>query len=449
MREFLRRLFTNNGTITLVYHRGTYFEWDGKHFKARDEEYIGAKLYEFLLRAVTLRRNAYVPFDPTQHKVSSILHALKHGVLEDADKQPPFWRAPVKDVRADNLIACKNGLLNVETRELMAHSPLFFNTVCLPYDYNPKAEKYSPLWTKFLHQVWPEDEQARRTLQEIFGLMLTGDTSFQKIFMIVGPGRAGKGTIGRVLTALLGSSSVTNPTMASMTGEFGLWQLIDKLLAIISDARLSTRADANVVAERLLSISGEDGQSINRKNKPFWSGNLAVRFLILTNELPRITDASGVLVTRYIILKLTKSFLHKEDQLLTEKLKTELPNILNWALRGLERLRKRGYIKMPKSSLEEVEKLERLASPIRAFTNDWCEVELHQEIAVKKLYAAYRFWSEREGARPKEAAVFGRDLSAAFPTITRSGVGARRTYRGITLTDYGERQYSRDSSSVK
>ena len=84
----------------------------------------------------------------------------------------------------------------------------------------------------------------------MFGLMLTTDTRYQKIFMIVGPKRSGKGTIGRVLTAMLGKSNVANPTMASMTGEFGLWPLIDKQLAIISDARVGKRADPSVVAEQ-------------------------------------------------------------------------------------------------------------------------------------------------------------------------------------------------------
>ena len=42
------------------------------------------------------------------------------------------------------------------------------------------------------------------TLQEIFGYVLTPDTSQQKIGMIVGPKRSGKGLIGRTLRRLVG-----------------------------------------------------------------------------------------------------------------------------------------------------------------------------------------------------------------------------------------------------
>ena len=104
--------------------------------------------------------------------------------------------------------------------------------------------------------------------------------------------------MGRVLTALLGKSNVCAPTLASLSQCFGLWPLIGKQLAIISDARLGGRADQQAIAERLLSISGEDGITIDRKYLVQWTGRLTTRFVIMTNELPRITDASGALASR-------------------------------------------------------------------------------------------------------------------------------------------------------
>ena len=98
---------------------------------------------------------------------------------------------------------------------------------------------------------------------------------------------------------------------------FGLAPLIGKRLAIISDARLSGRADQHAIAERLLSITGEDALTIDRKYAPAWTGRLHTRFLILSNELPRLADASGALAGRFILLSLTESFYGREDQGLT------------------------------------------------------------------------------------------------------------------------------------
>jgi putative DNA primase/helicase len=61
---------------------------------------------------------------------------------------------------------------------------------------------------------------------------------------------------------------------------------------------------------------------------------LRVRFLIISNELPKITDSSGALASRFVLVRLTESFEKREDPLLHDKLLPELPGILNWALEG-------------------------------------------------------------------------------------------------------------------
>ena len=129
------------------------------------------------------------------------------------------------------------------------------------------------------------------------------------------------------------------PTLAGLGTNFGLAPLIGKRVAIISDARLSGRADQHAIAERLLSITGEDALTIDRKYKSAWTGQLQTRFLIISNELFRLADASGALASRFILLMLAKSFYGQEDRNLTKKLMTELPGILNWAAAGWVRAR--------------------------------------------------------------------------------------------------------------
>jgi putative DNA primase/helicase len=254
--------------------------------------------------------------------------------------------------------------------------------------------------------------------------------------LIVGPRRAGKGTIVWLLEQLLGKENIAYQTLASMAGEFGRWPLIDKKLAVVSDARLSKNTDA--VAEHLLSISGGDPQTINRKNQAFWNGRLAVRFLITTNELPAIRDASGTIASRFILLKLTESFYGKEDVDLKVKLKPELAGIFNWALDGLDRLRNRGRFKMPVSSQESIREIEDLASPVRAFVREWCMTNAAESISVKELFRAYQAWADETGHKASPRHVFGKALRALIPTLNYSGRGAKREYIGITLSENGQ-----------
>ena len=219
--------------------------------------------------------------------------------------------------------------------------------------------------------------------------------------MLVGPKRAGKGTIARVLTALLGKDNVAGPTLGTLSSNFGLAPLIRKPLAIISDARLSGRSDQTVIVERLLSISGEDVLTIDRKHREPWTGTLPTRFLLLTNELPKLADASGA------------------------------------------RLRERGRFVQPQSSAEAIRELEDLGSPTAAFVRDCLRTGSGKSADFDELFEAWRAWCEEQGREHAGTkARFGRDLRAVLPGIAvrrkREGSKVVRLYEGVELICNGK-----------
>ena len=165
--------------------------------------------------------------------------------------------------------------------------------------------------------------------------------------MLVGPKRSGKGTIARVLRGLVGTENVCGPTLASLGTNFGLWPLLGKSIAQISDARLGGRADQAAIVERLLSISGEDALTVDRKILESITCKLKTRIMLLTNELPRLLDSSGAFASRLIVLQLRESFYGREDHELIDKLLAELPGILVWAIEGWYRLHQRRRFLQP------------------------------------------------------------------------------------------------------
>lgn len=162
--------------------------------------------------------------------------------------------------------------------------------------------------------------------------------------------------------------------------------------------------------------------------------------MVMTNELPEIHDTSGALVNRFIVLTLKKSWLNEENPLLFDILRKELSGILFWALEGLIRLRKRGRFVQPSSSIQVLEDLEAVTSPIRAFIKETCMLNPSKTISVQMLYEAWSEWCHSVGnGKPGNIQSFGKKIHAAFPQIGISrpsqdlSTRGPRCYTGICL----------------
>ncbi|MEU6964113.1 DNA primase family protein [Streptomyces chrestomyceticus] len=424
-----------NGLLTLRHWRGSWMLWQGSHWRELDEQQMRTSLYRQLEDAMYwhLPPRQSEPelrdWAPTGAKVSNLLEAIAAVTHLPPAIDPPAWidppghvlsrQAPPPALHTDRgpLVACANGLLRVADRTLVDLTPAFFNLISVPFVYDPHAT--APTWHDFLHQVWPDNPEAIDALQEWFGYVLSGRTDQQKILLMVGPSRSGKGTIARVLARLVGTGNTAGPTLAGMASNFGLSSLVDKSLAIVADARLSGR-DSHQVVERLLTISGEDTIDVDRKYRQVWTGKLPARIVILSNELPNFGDSSGVIARRFIVLNMTVSWLGKEDPRLLDKLLAELPGIFNWALDGLNRLERNGRLSAPSSSLEAVTTMQDTASPTSAFLRECCETGPDHSVAVDELWAAWRTWADDAGVTVGSKAVMGRNLQSLVPQMRRS-----------------------------
>lgn len=437
-RSFIERNYTTDGHRTLLHHAGQFFAWTGTHYPVVDDVDIRAGIYTFLESAARDTDKGLMPFKPTSTKVNNVLDGLKAAANLPISITAPAWLDAVAGLPDPaEIVSCQNGLLHLPSLELLQPTPNFFGLNAVDFPYLPNAT--DPVqWLRFLDDLWHDDPEAVRALQEIMGYSLTPNTRQQKIFMLVGPKRSGKGTLGRVITQLLGAANVCAPTLSSLASNFGLAPLIGKQLAIISDARLGGRADQHSITERLLSISGEDGITVDRKYLPGWTGCLTTRFLILTNELPRLADTSGALASRFIVLTMQESFLGKEDLSLTKRLLGELPGIFNWCIKGWQRLQERGYFQQPTSSKDAINELYDLGSPVGAFIRDHCIVEPGRTVECGVLFGRWKEWCAEQGRdHPGTSQTFGRDLRTAVPGLktAQSRIAGRlvRRYEGIEI----------------
>lgn len=484
-RMFLARRFSHPGGLGLRYWGDSFHRWDGSCYRFLPTGELRALLAqdvsdEFRRIEAADRERAEEEsrsgksgrgFRPpaaspvTTRLVGDVVQALAGLTLVPLAATParPAWidagfERPTEEPAAEDagdrrwcdlsswpageLIATRNALVHppsfVTGAACMARpSPRYFNAFALDYDFDPEAPPPKS-WIAFLQDVWPDDPESITALQEWFGYLLSSETRHQKILMMIGPKRSGRGTIARILKALAGSENVVSPTLSTLGRPFGLSVLIDKPVAVFPDARLSNRPDNAAIVESLLSISGEDDQAIDRKHQSAWTGRLPTRFVLISNELPRLRDASRALSSRLIMLRFTRSFYGSEDLDLYPRLKAELPGILLWAFEGWRRLQLRGRFLQPESGRPLLESMDELASPVAVFLEDCCVVEPGATVSAADLYEEWRAWCRRHGrdAVGDEQAL-GRDLLAAIPGLTkrRRRIGPIRStyYYGVRL----------------
>jgi putative DNA primase/helicase len=418
---------------------GQFYVWESPAYRLFPVPELRSRLGAFLdtcLKMTSASNPTPDAFKPTRDDINLVVDALQQLTYRQVPH--PSW---LDDTTLDprECVLCQNGILHIPSGVLHPPNPMFFSVNALTFAFDADAPEPIAL-LRFLDTLWPDDPEPIALLQEWFGYLLTPDTRYQKILVIVGPPRSGKGTIIRVLQRLLGTMNICSPTLTALAQQFGRQVFIGKTAAIFPDAKISGRMDTAAIVEALLSISGEDQQTIPRKNIGDWTGALNVRFTILTNEPPRLDDASGALVSRMLILPLVETFLGREDLSLTDKLLAELPGILHWARTGWLRLHARGrFLDLPMSDAMR-DDLRELNSPIHAFIAEWCDrSDPDATIARRDLFAGYQRWCKDHGRdHPGTEEQFGQRLQAAFPAIRSTRPrsdepGRPRFYVGLDL----------------
>lgn len=459
-RRFYYENIVEDGMCRYVWINETFYQWThGKYVKI--DEKVFRSIVSHFIESCFNQHYFDSPFidgkEKKKHKVtvqlvSEVIMMLINMIKsrsENDDSLEFFWlKQQPGDPPASEIMPFRNSLVHIPSfikesgGHLMPKTPRLFSSYSLKYDFpsvsSPAEFEIPPNFKKLLYEdIWPDDDESIECLQEIMGYLLLPSNAYQKMFMFIGPKRSGKGTIHGVIENLIGRKNICYPTFASMVSTFGLQQFIGKTLAIFSDVRISGRTDIVQAVEQILAITGGDPQTVNRKYMSPVEISMSCRFLITSNEVPRLTDNSCALASRIIALKFVNSFYGMEDPGLAARLRKETPGILLWAIEGLKRLTERGYFIQPESGMDLMEEIESLSSPISQFIKEELEIgdseEHHEYLAV--LYDRWLEWCKSNGhEHPGSKQMFGRNLRSNYNSIYANN--DVRMPNGVKTTEY-------------
>lgn len=432
-RVLLQARTSDFGVTLLRRWRGSWLAWSSENTwreVAHDE--LASDVGVTLAGSSFRRGPELVDWDPNRRRVGDVLAALEHLAVLPGNVEDPSWLGPdVDGADWSEVVAISGGLLNLRSRAVVDADPRFFTTTCLPVTRADWARAAEPrAWLNFLSSLWPDDPASVDALQEQFGYIVSGWNHLDKIPLWIGPPRSGRSTIARVLADLVGRRNAVTPLLESLRSRFGREPLIGKSLAVFADTRIE---GSKSVVGQLLTISGRDPQTIDRKNRLPWTGELKVRFVIISNEIPDLRDASGAMASRLVPLRFTESWYGREDTSLYGRLQAELPGILRWSLDGADRVRLLGSLSVPDSARELAETLYDAGSPEARFVRERCDARADLEDATGIVYGAWKKWAEENGYHPGSSSTFGRHLYAMG--VRRGGASTSRRYLGIRVQD--------------
>lgn len=254
-------------------------------------------------------------------------------------------------------------------------------TYTLPYSYDADAE--CPLWGRFLDRVLPETA-AQQVLAEFIGYCLMPRHSLEKMMWLYGDGQNGKSVTLEIIEALLGSQNVSYLSLSDLTcDEVKRAGIEGKMLNISHES--GKEVNANVLKQL---TSGERVLIKYLYRDPHETRDYG-KFIAAFNVLPRAELTFGYFRRLIILPYLTTISEDEKDDQLADKLKHELPGILNWVLAALPGLMMRRAFSVSESCAKALDQYRLQSDNVRLFLNEMCEPSEYTTLA-KDLFDAYR-----------------------------------------------------------
>lgn len=288
----------------------------------------------------------------------------------------------------------RNGMVDWRKEKLLPHDPKYCSTVQLPVTYDPNAN--CPEFDQFLADVLPADCIA--FMWELIAYTIYSGNPFHIAVMLYGKGRNGKGTLMRVLKALLGARNTSSVTLYElMDNRFRSATLYGKLANLAGD--LDGRWLDNTAIFKALT-GGDTIQGEIKHGAIFDFSPWALPFYSMNKPFSS-ADSSEGWWARWIVVPFPNSFVGKENRTLDNVLQTdaELSGILTHALRVLPALMKRGRLSEPESVRQAKKGFIASSDTLRHFVSENCELDPNAWTERGNLYRAYSRHAAENGAK--------------------------------------------------
>jgi len=336
------------------------------------------------------------------------------------------------------LLNVQNGTVDLRTGDLLPHRREDFITKLAPVRYDPAAA--CPRWDEFLDRIMGGNQQLISFLQRLAGMCLTGSVSEQYLFIAHGAGANGKSVLLDTLTGLLGDYAGEAPpdlfvVRRSEEHPTEIADLCGKRLVVGSE----TEEGRSLRTQLLKRLTGNARIKARFMRQDYFEFERTHKMILVTNNRPKISEPTGAVWRRIRLIPFNVIIPPDEqDKTLVEKLKTEWPGILNWALAGCLAWQREG-LQFPAEVMGATDNYQQEQDVLAEFIDECCTLSPHAFITRKNLFSSYQNWAttihdrfplERnalyERIRRREGISEGQKRINGCPERGYSGIGLRQ-----------------------
>jgi putative DNA primase/helicase len=280
--------------------------------------------------------------------------------------------------------------------ELKPHIRENFCTTQIPHAYDPEAT--APRFKQFLLEIFEGDEdqiEKAKLLLEMMGYSLASHARFERLALLVGNGANGKSVVLEVIRAICGAKNVSAVQPSQFGNKFQRAHLHLKLVNLVTEISEGYEmADAELKAI----VSGEITTVENKHQAPFEIRPYATCWFG-TNHLPHTRDFSDALFRRAIVITFNRTFTEgvNADPKLKDKLHSEIPGIINMALKAYGNVLKRSGFKEPESCKQAKKEWRYEADQVAQFVGEMCTPDPTVEVSSYDLYSSFHAWAGHAG----------------------------------------------------
>jgi putative DNA primase/helicase len=291
-----------------------------------------------------------------------------------------------------------------------------------------------PMWSAFLHRVTNGDRELQTFLQLVAGYSLTGMTSAHALFFLYGTGANGKSVFINTLAGILGDYAVTaaiETFTASNTDRH------PTELARLTGARLviatETEEGRRWAEARIKTLTGGDKISARFMHKDYFEYMPQFKLLIAGNHRPALRNVDEAIRRRmHLIPFLVKIPPEERDEKLAEKLQSEWPGILQWAIDGCLAWQAEG-LSPPDAVRSATDEYLNAEDVLGEWLAERCVIRSGRCTSCSDLYGDFRQWVERTGEAAWTQKRFSQVLSERGFNKRRQGGQGRVLFDGISL----------------